>query len=127
MGIFVDYPSVPFADIANIPTTILTADAHTLLVNGLIVCNKGGQPIRFFLKKARTPPSDEIFLINEFPIEPYQTVDVIAKIGLQIFLQYSAAPNPLISDSLICFTHGYTQKIDCDISYTTLNETPLVF
>ena len=127
MGIFVDYTSNPFANVINVPTTILVADTNPLQVNGLIVCNRVGQPIRFFLKKARmqTPPVEPIFLINEFPIGPYETVDVVAKLGLQIFLQYSTTPNPLISDSLICFTSGYTQIIDCEISYTRLNDLPL--
>lgn len=126
MGTFIDYLSNPFQNIANTPAIILTAATHTLLVNGLIVCNRGERPIRFFLQKARmeSPPTGSIFLINQFLIDPYQTVDVVAKIGLQIVLQYSATPNLLI-DSLICFTGGKTQKIDCDISYTMLNDLPL--
>ena len=126
MGIFVDYPSNPFANIINAPTTILVADTNPLQVNGLIVCNRVGQPIRFNLKKIRTQTSPvEIFYINEFEIKPYETVDVIAKIGLQIFLEYSATPDPSVSDSLVCFTNGYTQICDCEISYTRLNDLPL--
>tara|TARA_R110000868_G_scaffold146158_1_gene366864 strand:- start:583 stop:966 length:384 start_codon:yes stop_codon:yes gene_type:complete len=126
MGIFVNYPSNPFANITNVPTTILIADTNPLQINGLIVCNRVGQPIRFNLKKIRTQTSPvEIFYVNELPIGPYETVDVVAKIGLQIFLEYSTTPNPLISDSLICFTNGYTQICDCEISYTRLNDLPL--
>jgi hypothetical protein len=126
MGIFVDYPSNPFANVINVPTTILVADTNPLQVNGLIVCNRVGQPIRFNLKKIRTQTSPvEIFYINEFEIKPYETVDVIAKIGLQIFLEYSATPDPSVSDSLVCFTNGYTQICDCEISYTRLNDLPL--
>jgi hypothetical protein len=126
MGIFVDYPSNPFANIINAPTTILVANTNPLQVNGLIVCNRVGQPIRFNLKKIRTQTSPvEIFYINEFEIKPYETVDVIAKIGLQIFLEYSATPDPSVSDSLVCFTNGYTQICDCEISYTRLNDLPL--
>lgn len=126
MGIFVDYPSNPFANITNVPTTILIADTNPLQINGLIVCNRVGQPIRFNLKKIRTQTTPvEIFYVNELPIGPYETVDVVAKIGLQIFLEYSTTPNPLISDSLICFTNGYTQICDCEISYTRLNDLPL--
>ena len=126
MGIFVDYPSNPFANITNVPTTILIADTNPLQINGLIVCNRVGQPIRFNLKKIRTQTSPvEIFYVNELPIEPYETVDVVAKLGLQIFLEYSTTPNPLRSDSLICFTNGYTQICDCEISYTRLNDLPL--
>jgi hypothetical protein len=126
MGIFVDYPSNPFANVINVPTTILVADTNPLQVNGLIVCNRVGQPIRFNLKKIRTQTSPvEIFYINEFEIKPYETVDVIAKIGLQIFLEYSATPDRSVSDSLVCFTNGYTQICDCEISYTRLNDLPL--
>jgi hypothetical protein len=126
MGIFVDYPSNPFANIINVPKTILVANTNPLQVNGLIVCNRVGQPIRFNLKKIRTQTSPvEIFYINEFEIKPYETVDVIAKIGLQIFLEYSATPDPSVSDSLECFTNGYTQICDCEISYTRLNDLPL--
>jgi hypothetical protein len=126
MGIFVDYPSNPFANVINVPTTILVADTNPLQVNGLIVCNRVGQPIRFNLKMIRTQTSPvEIFYINEFEIKPYETVDVIAKIGLQIFLEYSATPDPSVSDSLVCFTNGYTQICDCEISYTRLNDLPL--
>jgi hypothetical protein len=127
MGIFVDYPSNPFANIINIPTTILVADTNPLQVNGLIVCNRGGQPIRFNLKKIRTQTSPiEIFYINEFEIGPYETIDVIAELGLQVFLEYSTTPDPSVSDSLVCFTKGYTQVCDCEISYTRLNDLPLL-
>ena len=124
MGIFVDYPSNPFASVSETPTTILVADAHPLLVNGLIVCNRGVQDIRFNLKKIRTQISPvEIYYINEFEIKGYETVDVIAELGLQVFLEYSADPS--VVDSLECFTNGYTQIVDLDISYTRLNELPL--
>ena len=125
MGIFVDYPSNPFAGVSETPTTILVADAHPLLVNGLIVCNRGVQDIRFNLKKIRTQISPvEIYYINEFEIKGYETVDVIARLGLQIFLEDSA--NPSVVDSLECFTNGYTQILDCEISYTRLNDLPLL-
>ena len=125
MDIFVDYPSNPFASVSETPTTILEADAHPLLVNGLIVCNRGVQDIRFNLKKIRTQISPiEIYYINEFEIKGYETVDVIARLGLQIFLEYRA--NPSVVDSLVCFTNGYTQILDCEISYTRLNDLPLL-
>jgi hypothetical protein len=127
MGIFVDYPSNPFADISETPTTILVADTHPLLVNGLIVCNKGAQDIRFNLKKLRTQISPvEIYYINEFEIKAFETVDVVARLGLEIFLEYSATPDPSVVDSLFCFTNGYTQIFDCEISYTRLNDLPLL-
>ena len=124
MGIFVDYPSSPFAGVSNTPTTILTADTHPLLVNGLIVCNRNSHGIRLNLKKIRTQTSPvEIYYINEFEIKGYETVDVIARLGLQVFLEYSADPS--VVDSLECFTNGYTQIVDLEISYTQLNDLPL--
>lgn len=127
MGIFVDYNSDPFANVTDTPTTILTTTAHPLIVNGLIVCNRTANPMRFNLRMIRTatPAVDPIFIVNEFLIAPYETVDVVAAKGLEIFLKYSASPNPIISDSLECFTNGYTQKVDVYISYTVLNDLPL--
>src|SRR3972149_1888479 len=53
MGIFVSYPTAIFSNLSNTATTILNADEHPLWVTGLIVCNKGAQPIRFNLQKIR--------------------------------------------------------------------------
>jgi hypothetical protein len=128
MGIFVDYPSNPFANLANVPTTLLTSgfliDPHVLVVNGIIVCNTGAQAIRFNLQKLRTQASPvEIYYVKEFEVKAYQTVDIITALGLQIFLEYKVLPS--VHDSLICFSNSPTQKFDCEITYTRLNETPL--
>jgi hypothetical protein len=130
MGIFVDYPSNPFANLANTPTTLLTTglltDPHVLVVNSIIVCNTGAQAIRFNLQKVRTQnpnPSVTIFYTKEFEVKAYQTVDIVTALGLQIFLEYKVAP--AITDALICFSNSPTQKFDCEITYTRLNETPL--
>jgi len=122
MGVYVSYLSIPFANISNIPQTVLTANTHTLFVNGIMVCNKGPTVMRFNLQKVRTQISPiTINYINELEIPAYGVIDVIAALGLQIFLQYSLIP--AISDSLQCFSNGSTQKFDCEISYTQLNET----
>lgn len=128
MGVFVDYPSNPFANLANTPVTILETDIlnnpHTLIVNGIIVCNRGAEAIRFNLQKVRTQNAPvTIFYTNEFEIKAYQTVDIVAALGLQIFLEFSIMPS--VSDSLVCFSNGYTQKFDCEVTYTRLNETPI--
>lgn len=126
MGVFVDYLSSPFADVSETPTTILEASAHSLLVNGLIVCNTGAQDIVFGLRKLRTQALPiEISYVNRFTIKAYETVDIISRIGLQVILEYSTAETPNIVDSLICFSDGYSQIFDCEISYTKLNETPI--
>ena len=123
MGIFINYSSNVFAGITNTPTTILTADTHVIVVNSINVCNLGTENIRFNLQKLRTQATPAtISYVNQFEIQTYDTVDIVAKFGIQIYLQYSTTPR--ISDSLICFSNGYTQKFDCEITYTVLNELP---
>lgn len=62
-----------------------------------------------------------VFLINELEIKPYSTIDLIDTTGV-IHLQYNNSP--YISDSLVCFSNGYTQLFDCDVNYVQLNELP---
>ncbi len=78
------------------------------------------------LKKVRTqfsPVTD--YLRNNYPIEPYESKNIIGDLDYTINLQYSTTPDPNISDSLVIFSNGYTQIFDCDISYITLNDLPL--
>jgi len=97
MGIFTTYPSNPFPNLANTPTTILASDyntnPHTLIVNGLSICNRGSQPIRINLQNIRTQstPIDPTFYLNAFEIKPYQTVDIVREKGLEISLEYYVA------------------------------------
>ena len=120
---FIDYLSVLFTGINKTPTTLITTDSHTLVINSLIVCNRGRTPIRFYLKKVRTGSSPtEIFYINEFEIKAYDTVDIVKEKGLNIFLQYSQTPS--VSDSLVCFSNGLSQKFDCELNYAQLKELP---
>ena len=126
MGVFVDYPSNPFSNLKNVETTILTANIHPIQVTGLIVCNRTSHTILVNLKKVRSQISPiSIYEINEFEIKAYDTVDIVAAKGLNIYLQYSTIPDPSISDSLVIFSNGYTQIFDCDISYIRLNDLPL--
>lgn len=124
MGGFVDYLYNRFVNIAPLvdaPQTILTADTNVLIVNSIIVCNYGEQDIRFNLKKVGSTIDN--FLTYNLEIKSYKTdqsdsrklntIDVIALVGMQIFLE--------IGDSLICYSNGYTQKFDCEVSYTKLN------
>ncbi len=125
MGVFVDYPSSPFSNLKNVETTILTANAHPLLVSSIIVCNRTPSTILINLKKIRSQVSPvTIYTINEFKIEAYDTVDIVATKGLNINLEYSTTPDPIISDSLVIFSNGYSQIFDCDISYIQLNTLP---
>jgi hypothetical protein len=130
MGIFVDYPVNPFSGLKETPTIILATgddqNIHPLQVNSINICNRGNQTIRFNLQRERTGDvSITTFLINQFEIKAYETVDVIARLGLQIFLEYSVTPNPVINDALVCFSNGYTQIFDCEVNYTRLNDLPL--
>jgi hypothetical protein len=130
MGIFVDYVFSPFAGLSNVPTIILATDnvniPHSLIINGITVCNLGNQPIRFNLQKQRiNTTTTTIYNIKEFEVAKYQTIDPIKELGLQIFLEYKNTP--VITSSLICFSNSPIQQFDCEISYTILNETPLTF
>lgn len=123
MGVFVTPLSNVFAEITNAPTTILTASSNVLLVNSISICNLGTETIRFNLQKIRTQANPvTLFRVNQFVIAPSATVDIVAEIGLQIMLEYSITPS--ISDSLVCFSNGYTQIFSCEITYTQLNELP---
>ena len=120
---FIDYVPALFAGVNKTPTTLITTDSHTLIINSLIVCNRGRTDMRFNLKKIRTGNSPiGIFYINEFEIKAYDTVDIVKEKGLNIFLQYSQTPS--ISDSLVCFSNGLSQKFDCEVNYTALKELP---
>ena len=120
---FVDYLTIPFANLENTPQTILSATSNVLVVNNIIICNRTGQSIRFNLKKLRSQDTPvEIFHLNEVEIKPYKTIDAIKELGLNIFLTFQQTP--AISDSLICFSNGSTQKFDCEVNYTALKELP---
>lgn len=128
MGIFVDYPVNPFSGLTSTPTTILATGSglnlHPLQVNSITICNRGEQDIRFNLKRQRSGGAAvTTFIINQFEVKAYETVDVMERLGLQVFLEYSLALN--ITDSLICFSNGYTQIFDCEVNYTRLNDLPL--
>lgn len=121
---FVDYIPASFSNINKTPTTLVTANENTLVVNSLIVCNRGKTSIRFNLKKITIEtPDRQIFLINEYEIKPYNTIDIVKEKGLNIFLRHSNAPS--VSDSLVCFSNGLTQIFDCELNYTQLKQLPL--
>lgn len=123
MGVFVNYDSNQFAGLINVPTTILTVSTNVLLVNSIIICNRTANTIRINLQKLRTQVTPiSTFIINEFEIEPFDTIDIVKSKELQILLKYNRTPT--IRDSLNCFSNGYTQVFDCEITYTQLNELP---
>ena len=127
MGVFVNYIPLPFAGLNNIPTTILTANTNQLVVNGIMVCNYLKQDMRFNLKKHRAQATPvEIFYIVNFEVKAGQSVDILEETNIkEILLEYDNTVTPAISDSLICYSNGYTQVFDCEVTYTQLNELPM--
>ncbi len=128
MGIFVDYPVDPFSGLKNTPTTILATGSglnlHPLQVNSITICNRGAQDIRFNLKRDRSGDTViSTFLINQFEVKAYETVDVLARLGLQIFLEDNLS-GPALNDSLVCYSNGNMQIFDCEVNYTRLNDLP---
>lgn len=112
-----------FMDISSSPTTILSTGSELnlcpLLVKNIIVYNKGTQNIKFNLRRERIKNYPiTLFLINEFLIRPYETIDLIEKFGLQIVFEYNTSPS--ISDSLVCFSNDYTQIFDCEVNVESL-------
>lgn len=128
MGVFVAYEPLPYANLANTPTTILSTGIgtypHTIIVNGICVTNTTNQSIRFNLKKNRVQASPvNIFKIKEFEVKAYQTIDVVDYLGLQLVLKYSVDPS--ITENLTCFSTSVAQTFDCEVTFTVLNETPV--
>lgn len=128
MGVFVNYEPLPYADLADTPTILLSTGVdsypHTIIVNGICVTNTTNQSIRFNLKKNRIQTSFvSIFKIKEFEVKAYQTIDVVEYFGLQLVLKYSLSPD--ITEQLECFSKSIAQKFDCEITFSVLNETPV--
>ena len=124
MFTFIEYKNNLFSDLDNVPTTIVVTDTNTIWVTSIKICNRGAAPININLKQFRDRLLNPItsFCLNEFEIKPYDTVDLLEKIGL-IQLEYSTAS---YHDSLICYSNGYTQKFDCNVVYAKLKELPVI-
>lgn len=123
MGIFVDYIPAFFAGLSNIPTTLITTTTNVMTVTDITITNLGQQPIRINLQIVRTGTNPVTILRkNQYLIEPLQDVNIIK--NELIYLYYSFA-SPIISDSLVCYSNGYTQEFDCCLLYTLLNELPM--
>lgn len=99
-----------------ITVTSGTTNINTKWNQNSVVTIIGTSPITFI----PIVPSS-IFYINELEIKSYTTVDIIDITGV-LNLQYSI--EPYVSDKLVCFTNGYTQKFDCEVVYAQLNELP---
>lgn len=93
-----------------------TANANTKWIQNSNITAVGTSPITFIPNLPLIT-----FYGNQFEIDPYKQVNISDSIGV-ITLEYSTTP--YISDSLICYSNGYTQVFDCNVSYAQLNELP---
>lgn len=100
-----------------IPVTNGTINANTIWRQTSVITTIGTSPITFVQNIPTT-----IFYINEFEIDPYKTVNIIDNIG---FLNLEFNRTPYVTDSLVCFSNGYTQIFDCEVCYAQLNELPM--
>jgi len=124
MGVFVDYLSRRFSGLKDVETTILTANTHPIIVLSLRVTNRTSYKILVNLKAIRTGSGAvTTYEDNQFPLEPYERIDLVKECGHEFHLEYK--DTPAISESLVIFSNGYTQIFDCNISYITLNDLPL--
>lgn len=135
MGIFTAYKSNPFSNLANVPQTIITATTSSW-IQAIIITNLGEEEIGINLKfkSISGTGTTEIFLVKNFGIPSFRnpiaykdktlfnTVDLVDILGIPKNLQFAVSP-PL-TESLICYSNGYSQQFDCCVEYTQLNSTP---
>lgn len=126
MGVFVDYLPKRFSGLKDVETTLLTTNAHPIIVQSLRVTNRTNYKILVNLKNIRNEGivTSTNYEDNQFEIEPYKRIDLVKECGHEFYLEYKDLPTP-ISESLVIYSNGYTQIFDCNISYITLNDLPL--
>jgi hypothetical protein len=113
-----DYDSINEINNGDVVTvTTGTVNAVTRWRQNSDVTVIGTSPITFI-----TEPVTSYFHFNQKEIHPYETVDIIKTSGV-ITLEFGT--KPFVSDSLVCFSNGYTQVFDCDVIYAQLNELPM--
>jgi hypothetical protein len=128
MGVFIDQIPVIFSNISNTPTVLVDTAVigHPVQVESLSVCNTGTETIRLNVKRTRGATS--VFVIKEFEIKPFQTVEIIDNPNISsnvryMLLQYLSTPF-VVSEVLTLFTNGSIQICDCTISYAVIKELP---
>lgn len=100
-----------------IPVNNGTINSNTMWSQTSTIITIGISPITFIQDVPTT-----IFYVNELEIAPYNTVDIIDITGV-LNLEYNRTP--YVTDSLVCFSNGYTQVFDCEVCYAQLNELPM--
>jgi len=131
MGIFTEYLTVNFVDIAPIratPLTLLPANVtNPIIVNAIIVTNTGvKQPIRvtiegWYLNTITNVPVSTGYIAYELLIPSLnseteshlRTCNILQRIGVD---NLHLAPSYFLS----CFVQGPTQKCDLRMEYTIL-------
>lgn len=136
MGSFLDYKSNIFSGLEKVPQTIVAATENNIWVNAIILTNLGEEEIRVNLQLTRTFTSGSpltIYLAYNFPIPSYKsprkfgektlvnTVELVEFLGIRKNLEHTNS----FSDSLKCFSNGYTQIFDCSVDYAALKELPI--
>lgn len=113
---FIGYKTIPFNNLADSKTILLSAE-KTLFLNGVNICNRTNDNIRINLKLVRllSDPTIENFIVNNVLLQPNQSCNLLSLGSLQIFLEDG--------DNLLCFSNGYNENFDCTLCYTELNES----
>lgn len=133
MGAFIAPLRLPFSNLGNSPTTLLTANAHPLVVQSIIINNRGLEQIRVNLSVNTTQvgkPNIELFTNFIVPPsnEPLQykattvsnPVDLLTILGSSILLMYDTG----ISDNITIYSSAAPQKFNCYITYESLTQLP---
>lgn len=126
MGVFVTPIPMGISGITDKPVVLLSATTYTLVINSLILCNLSTNSIRVNLRRTYTPsssnPTTVTYLVKnlEIPInaidkEQKGSLDIVKYLGRELFL----AP----TDTIICYTGGINQIVDCSLDYMILNDT----
>jgi hypothetical protein len=129
-GILTTPLSLRYYNLSSTPTTIIETSTNVIQVVGIDICNKGKQNIRINLQYISSDDSNPTYKFKNFQVKSFNnlekgesnSVDLITKAQTEYTLQYTTSP-PL-TNSLVCFSNGYTQKFDCTVYYYTLNELP---
>jgi hypothetical protein len=125
MGVFVDQVSTIFSGISNTPTVLVNTASiqHPVQVESLSVCNTGTLTIRLNVKRIRN--STSVFVIKEFEVKPFQTVEIIDNPNIYSSVRYMLLKYVnTSSETLTIFTNGPTQICDCTVSYAVIKELP---
>jgi hypothetical protein len=112
-------------NITNTPVTVLNANAYTLVVSSIVLCNTSSNQITVNLKRVATmvTPISSNFLIRNKPLALGESIDIIQYLGGEKTLPYASTDAGVLTTALICYTTGINQTMDCSIDYTILYET----